>query len=110
MLKYGWGLINLQARAAGSPFNWSFTGTATPQQSEPMPVPRGKVLGGSSAINGQTFIRGAPEDFDTWAAMGNDEWSYVKVLPYFRRIENDEDFRDDFHGTDGCHFHHHQRW
>ena len=52
-LKYGWGLINLQARAAGSPFNWSFTGTATPQQSEPMPVPRGKVLGGSSAINGQ---------------------------------------------------------
>ena len=101
ILKYGWGLINLQARAAGSPFNWSFTGTATPQQSQPMPVPRGKVLGGSSAINGQTFIRGAPEDFDTWASLGNDEWSYVKVLPYFRRIENDEDFRDDFHGTDG---------
>ena len=100
-LKYGWGLINLQARAAGSPFNWSFTGTATPQQSEPMPVPRGKVLGGSSAINGQTFIRGAPEDFDTWASWGNDEWSYLKVLPYFRRIEHDEDFRDDFHGTNG---------
>ena len=70
MLKYGWGLINLQARAANSPFNWSFTGKATPQQSEPMPVPRGKVLGGSSAINGQTFIRGAPEDFDTWASWG----------------------------------------
>ena len=101
MLKYGWGLINLQARAAGSPYNWSFTGTATPLQSKPMPVPRGKVLGGSSAINGQTFIRGAPEDFDTWASWGNDEWSYVKVLPYFRRIENDADFRDDFHGTDG---------
>ena len=79
VLKYGWGLINLQARAAGSPFNWSFTGTATPQQSQPMPVPRGKVLGGSSAINGQTFIRGAPEDFDTWASLGNDEWSYLKV-------------------------------
>ena len=55
-----------------------------------MPVPRGKVLGGSSAINGQTFIRGAPEDFDTWASWGNDEWSYIKVLPYFRQIENDE--------------------
>ncbi|HIM48664.1 MAG TPA: mycofactocin system GMC family oxidoreductase MftG [Dehalococcoidia bacterium] len=101
MLKYGWGLINLQARAANSPFNWSFTGKATPQQSEPMPVPRGKVLGGSSAINGQTFIRGAPEDFDTWASWGNDEWSYIKVLPYFRQIENDDDFRDDFHGTNG---------
>ena len=101
MLKYGWGLINLQARTGGSPYNWSFTGTATPQQSRPMPVPRGKVLGGSSAINGQTFIRGAPEDFDTWASWGNDEWSYVKVLPYFRQIENDGDFRDDFHGTNG---------
>jgi choline dehydrogenase len=66
-----------------------------------MPVPRGKVLGGSSAINGQTFIRGAPEDFDTWASWRNDEWSYVKVLPYFRQIENDADFRDDFHGTNG---------
>ena len=68
MLKNGWGLINLQARSANSPFNWSFTGKATPQQPNPMPVPRGKVLGGSSAINGQTFIRGAPEDFDTWSS------------------------------------------
>ena len=59
------------------------------------------MLGGSSAINGQTFIRGAPEDFDTWASWRNDEWSYVKVLPYFRQIENDADFRDDFHGTNG---------
>ena len=101
MLKYGWGTLNLQARAAGSPYNWSFTGTATPQQTQPMPVPRGKVLGGSSAINGQTFIRGAPEDFDTWASWGNDEWSYLKVLPYFRRIENDQEFHDDFHGTEG---------
>ncbi len=101
MVKYGWGLINLEARAAGSPYNWSFVGTATPQQARPMPVPRGKVMGGSSAINGQTFIRGAPEDFDTWAEWGNDEWSYLKVLPYFRKMETDEDFRDDFHGTQG---------
>ena len=74
-VKYGWGLINLEARAANSPHNWSFVGRATAQQAQPMPVPRGKVLGGSSAINGQTFIRGAPEDFDTWASLGNDEWS-----------------------------------
>ncbi len=44
-LKYGWGMLNLEARKAGSPFNWSFTGTATPQQ-PPMPVPRGKAMGG----------------------------------------------------------------
>ena len=100
-VKYGWGLINLVARAPDSPHNWAFVGTATPQQPEPMLVPRGKVVGGSSAINGQTFIRGAPEDFDTWASWGNDEWSYLKVLPYFRKLETDEDIQDDFHGTDG---------
>ena len=100
MLKLGWGSVNLEARAAGSPYNWSFTGTATPEQ-DPMPVPRGKVLGGSSAINGQTFIRGAPEDYDTWASWGNEGWSYIDCLPYFRKLENDADFHDDFHGTDG---------
>ncbi|MBI3327705.1 MAG: GMC family oxidoreductase N-terminal domain-containing protein, partial [Nitrospinae bacterium] len=101
MLKYGWGRINLEARTAGSPYNWSFVGRANAHQSTPMPVPRGKVVGGSSAINGQTFIRGAPEDFDTWAAWGNQEWSYLKVLPYFRKVETDEDIHDDFHGSEG---------
>ena len=113
MLKLGWGQVNLEARAAGSPYNWSFTGTATPEQAEPMPVPRGKVLGGSSAINGQTFIRGAPEDFDTWASWGNEGWSYIDCLPYFRKLENDADFRDDFHGTDGpvpVRHHHRETW
>ena len=109
MLKLGWGTVNLEARAAGSPYNWSFTGTATADQG-PMPVPRGKVLGGSSAINGQTFIRGAPEDYDTWASWGNDGWSYIDCLPYFRKLENDADFHDDFHGTDGpVPVRHHQR-
>ncbi len=110
MLKLGWGTVNLEARAAGSPFNWSFTGIGTPEQPEPMPVPRGRVLGGSSAINGQTFIRGAPEDYDTWESWGNDGWGYVECLPYFRRLENDADFHDDFHGTDGpVPVRHHQR-
>jgi choline dehydrogenase len=101
MLKYGWGQINLEARQAGAPYNWSFVGTANAHQTTPMPVPRGKAVGGTSAINGQTFIRGAPEDFDTWAASGNTAWSYRQVLPYFRKLENDADFHDDFHGTDG---------
>ena len=47
------------------------------------------------------YLRGLTEDFDSWAALGNDEWSYIKVLPYFRRAETDLDIRDDFHGTDG---------
>ena len=100
-LKQGWGAANLEARAAGAPYNWSFTGQATPQQPQPMPVPRGKTLGGSSAINGQTFIRGAPEDFDAWAAAGNPGWGYLDCLPYFRKLESDADFRDDWHGADG---------
>ena len=112
MLKLGWGSVNLEARAAGAPYNWSFTGTATAEQA-PMPVPRGKVMGGSSAINGQTFIRGAPEDFDTWASWGNDGWAYIDCLPYFRKLENDADFRDDFHGTGGpvpVRHHHRETW
>ena len=102
-LKYGWGDMNLEARKAGAPYNWSYVGTATPAQTTPMPVPRGRgrVVGGSSAINGQTFIRGAPEDFDTWASWGNDAWSYHQVLPYFRKLETDDHFPGDFHSTDG---------
>ena len=83
-----------------SDHNWQFIGKAT-DQAETMLVPRGKVTGGSSAINGQVFLRGLPEDYDSWAAMGNDQWNFQSLLPYFRKLETDSDFRDDFHGTDG---------
>ena len=83
-----------------SDHNWQFTGKAT-DQAAPMMVPRGKVTGGSSAINGQVFLRGVPEDYDSWAAMGNDEWSFQKLLPYFRKLESDPDYSGDFHGNDG---------
>ena len=83
-----------------SDHNWQFMGKAT-ETAEPMMVPRGKVTGGSSAINGQMFLRGIPEDYDTWAELGNDEWAFEKLLPFFRRLETDTDFHDDFHGTDG---------
>jgi choline dehydrogenase len=58
-------------------------------------------VGGSSAINGQIFLRGVPEDYDNWASWGNDEWSFIKTLPYFRKSETDTDIKDDFHGFDG---------
>ena len=48
-----------------------------------LPVPRGKLLGGSSSINGMVFVRGQAQDFDTWAQMGNRGWSYTEVLPFF---------------------------
>ena len=89
------------ASQEGAAHNWSLVGQSTPQQAHPAPVARGKVTGGSSAINHQIMLRGTPEDFDSWVAAGNDEWSYQKTLPYFRRLESDADIRDDFHGSDG---------
>ena len=101
------------ASQAGAPHNWSFLGQATPQQPKPIPVPRGKVVGGTSAINHQIFLRGPQEDYDGWAALGNDEWSYRKVLPYFKKSERDLDIQDEFHGTDGpipVRRHHREHW
>ena len=97
-LKYGY---DQTASAVDAPHNWSFVGIPTPQQGASMPVPRGRVVGGSSAINGQVFLRGVPEDYDNWAALGNDAWTFRQVLPYFRKAETDTDIRDDFHGSDG---------
>ena len=84
-----------------SDHNWQFMGKPT-DTAPPMMVPRGKVTGGSSAINGQVFLRGVPEDYDAWAAEGNDQWSFQNLLQYFRMIESDPDFGgDDFHNSDG---------
>ena len=62
---------------------------------------RGNVVGGTSAINGAFFLRGLPEDFDEWAELGNTEWAFTKVLPYFLKMENDTDYGGDFHGKSG---------
>jgi choline dehydrogenase len=63
--------------------------------------PRGKVLGGSSSINGMVYIRGQAEDFDHWRQLGNTGWSFDDVLPYFRRSEHQARGADAFHGTGG---------
>ena len=88
------------AESPDSEHNWALRGTLTEEQGE-MHVAQGKVIGGGSSINGQAMQRGMPEDFDAWASMGNDEWSYTKVLPFFRKYERDLDIRDDLHRTDG---------
>jgi choline dehydrogenase len=63
--------------------------------------PRGKVLGGSSSINGMIYVRGQPEDFDHWAQLGNRGWDWDSVLPYFKEAEGWEGDADEFHGTGG---------
>jgi choline dehydrogenase len=67
-----------------------------------IPVPRGKVIGGSGSINGMAYHRGHPKDYDDWAKAGNHGWSFAEVLPYFLRSENNADLRDPaLHGTTG---------
>ena len=79
---------------------WGFQARAAEAQ-QPRPLPRGKVVGGTSAINGQVFLRGLRDDFRAWAAMGNDLWSYEQLLPSMRAIEHDLDFDGEWHGTSG---------
>jgi len=63
--------------------------------------PRGRTLGGSSAINAMIYVRGHRSDFDDWAALGNEGWGYADVLPYFKRSEDQARGPDDFHATGG---------
>jgi choline dehydrogenase-like flavoprotein len=63
--------------------------------------PRGKALGGSSAINAMVYIRGHRSDYDGWASLGNHGWGYDDVLPYFKKSENNDSIRDSYHGVGG---------
>ena len=63
--------------------------------------PRGKTLGGSSSINAMLYVRGHKWDYDHWAELGNEGWSYDDVLPYFKKAEHNEVFDDNFHGQNG---------
>ncbi|MEO1719022.1 MAG: choline dehydrogenase [Pseudomonadota bacterium] len=66
-----------------------------------IPWPRGRVLGGTSAINGLLYVRGQANDFNVWRQLGNDGWSYSDVLPYFKKAERQERGASDLHGADG---------
>ncbi|GLK69030.1 GMC family oxidoreductase [Hansschlegelia plantiphila] len=101
--------INIQMPAAsylkaiGNPrFDWRYKAAPDPTRRGRMDyMPRGKVLGGSSSINGMLYVRGQPEDFDDWAELGCKGWDYASVLPYFKRSEDNENGEDDIHGDGG---------
>ncbi|MGI9336426.1 MAG: GMC family oxidoreductase [Gammaproteobacteria bacterium] len=113
-----WSVLLLEAGAASHPYsalpisfgllidhpraNWRYfsepeEGTANRR----IPVPRGKLLGGSSSINGLVFVRGQPLDYDTWGQLGNRGWSFDDVLPVFRRMENFESGANDLRAQGG---------
>jgi choline dehydrogenase len=83
-------------------FNWCYSTEPQPEcHGRNVIAPRGKVLGGSSSINGLIYIRGQAEDFDHWRQLGNAGWGSDDVLPYFRKAEGNERGADEWHGGDG---------
>ena len=82
--------------------NWLYESEPDPGAAgRSVPVPRGKMLGGSSAINGLVFVRGQAQDYDHWAQLGNRGWSYSDVLPVFRDMENYDGGETEFRGRNG---------
>ena len=82
--------------------NWCYETDAEPNLDDrKISWPRGKVLGGTSSINGMVYIRGQREDYDAWAELGNDGWSYDEVLPYFLRSEHKAEGASAYHGYGG---------
>ncbi len=96
-LKYGYGT---PAGILSTSHDWGYQATAS-THARGMPVPRGRVIGGSSTVNAQVFLRGVPEDFAAWAAQGNDRWDFAAVLPAYCRLETDLDFQNEYHGAAG---------
>jgi choline dehydrogenase-like flavoprotein len=84
-------------------YNWRYDSTTQPdiRHGQPVFCPRGKTLGGSSAVNAMIYIRGHASDYDRWAAAGNAGWSWDEVLPYFRRSEGNVRGASALHGADG---------
>jgi choline dehydrogenase len=84
VIDHDWGYRHRPTRSAGTIY-----------------LPRGRVMGGSSAVNTCITLRGEPYDYDEWADLGLPEWSWDKCLPAFKRLERDLDFRDEWHGGEG---------
>jgi choline dehydrogenase len=82
--------------------NWAYHSEPDPSMDgRRMYCPRGRVVGGSSSINGMAYVRGHARDYDHWAQLGLKGWSYAEILPYFRRAENRDLGPDDYHGGEG---------
>jgi len=82
--------------------NWQFNSAPeATQNNRKIFNPRGRTLGGSSSINAMLYVRGQKEDYDHWAALGNEGWSFDEVLPYFKSTQHQERGEDEFHGVNG---------
>lgn len=90
------------AHAFWHKYNWNFKSIAEKSFNHQQHyIPRGKCLGGSSAINAMVYTRGDSSDYDHWSSLGNKGWSYDEVLPYFKKSEKNERGENDYHGQSG---------
>lgn len=95
-------VANSQILGAGGDARYDWAYTASSQKGgDKIGVPRGKILGGSSAVNGAVAVRGIPNDFNRWADMGIDHWSWEEVLPYFKKLEKSNLEDSQWHGHSG---------
>ncbi len=110
LLEYGgsdWSMFVQMPSALAIPmnsdkYNWGYWSEPEPHLGgRRLKTPRGKVLGGSSSINGMVYVRGHAGDYDTWEDMGAAGWGYRHVLPYFQRMETSHGGQDGWRGTDG---------
>ena len=110
VLEYGgtdWGPLIQMPSALSFPMNmaaydWGFSSEPEPHlNNRRLVTPRGKVLGGSSSVNGMVYVRGHALDFDHWAEVGAAGWSFADVLPYFKRMEHAHGGEEGWRGTDG---------
>ena len=102
MIQMPGGIAQIIPPEKPSPYDWGYW--TVPQAelgNRPMYWPRGRVLGGSSSINGMVYIRGHSSDYDRWAQLGLTGWSWSDVLPYFRKAEDSERGEDEYHGVGG---------
>ena len=98
------GMISLvqQVKQLKKKFDWGFTTVPQPHlNGRRIPYTRGKVLGGSSSVNGMLYLRGNKENYDGWAARGCEGWSFEDILPFYKKLENHEDGETEYHGAGG---------
>ena len=94
--------LGFMAGMARPETDWGYVSEPEPELGgRTLPLPRGRMLGGTSSVNGMIYMRGHSRDYDEWAEMGCTGWSYADVLPYFRRMETSWRGADAWHGADG---------
>lgn len=94
-------VVGLSGNFIKSSIDWSYEALESTESDRKIQYPRGKVLGGTSVLNGMMYQRGSKEDYNEWETLGNPGWNYEKVLEQFKKAEDNSDYDNAFHGKGG---------